>query len=204
MNIVEQSVGLLHITSEPEKEIERAGRTCYKSEDKITDDSAAKFIRMITKRGHESVIEHASASFRIITDRGITHEIVRHRLVSYSQESTRYCNYCKDKFGSEITVIEPFYLTPIQREVWFNACCNAERSYMTLIAEGCAPQMARSVLPTCLKTEIVMTCNFREWRHFIKLRTNNAAHPQIRDIARKIHDILVKYSSTCFDDIKWE
>ena len=199
MKIIEQQVELLHITNDPEKEIERAGRICYKSEDKITDGSAAKFVEMILKRGHESVIEHASASFRIITDRGIGNEIVRHRLASYSQESSRYCRYSKNKFGSEITVIEPFDLTLLQRTRWEESCKESESGYLALINEGCTSQIARSVLPTCLKTEIVMTCNFREWRHFIKLRTSSASHPQIRDIAKKIHEILVGYSPACFN-----
>lgn len=198
MKIVEPRVDLLWITPEPYKHIEISGRTCYKSEDKITEDSAVKFCNMIKQRGHESVVEHAVASFRIICDRGISHEIVRHRIASYSQESTRYCNYSKDKFGNEIAVIEPPGLTESQRKEWFEAMQRVEGSYNYLIGSGVSPQIARSVLPTCLKTELVMTANFREWLHFIKLRTSPAAHPQIRTIADEIREYLFQYCPTIF------
>jgi len=132
--------------------------------------------------GHHSVIEHASASFLFVCDRGVTHELVRHRLAAYSQESTRYCNYGKDKFGKEITVIEPPGLTVSQRGDWARAVREAEIGYLELLNNGCSPQIARSVLPNCLKTEIVTTCNLREWRHIFKLRTSKAAHPQIREV----------------------
>jgi len=201
MKIVEPSVELLWHTEEPEKIIELAGRTCYKSESKITKDSSEEFIRMILKRGHESVIEHASASFRIVTDRGITHEIVRHRLVSYSQESSRYCNYSKDQFNNEISVVQPSGIdAPHKYHAWHLAMVQAENSYFDLIDRGCPPQVARSVLPTCLKTEIVMTCNFREWMHFLKLRTNAAAHPDMIIIAKMIQKELVSISPTIFGD----
>jgi thymidylate synthase (FAD) len=200
MKIVEPSVELLWITPDPYKNIEIAGRTCYKSEDKITKDSAVKFAAMIKQRGHESVVEHAVASFKIICDRGITHEIVRHRIASYSQESTRYCNYSKDKFGGEINVIEPPCATNVGKMAWERACTVAEEEYLAMIAAGESPQIARSILPTCLKTEIVMTANFREWMHFINLRTNPAAHPQIRPIAEEIRLILAEYCPTIFID----
>ena len=130
--------------------IEEAGRTCYKSEDKITEDSYDKFIRGIIKRGHESVIEHSSITVRITTDRGVTHEIVRHRIASYSQESTRYCNYGTDKFGGGIAVIRPSTIpsgTPAY-DVWLDAMHSAEDKYMALLANGCTPQQARAV-STC-------------------------------------------------------
>jgi thymidylate synthase (FAD) len=190
MKIVQPSVELLAITKDSAKLIEAAGRTCYKSEDKITDDSADKFVAMVNKRGHESVIEHASATFRIITDRGISHEIVRHRIASYSQESTRYCNYGK---VDSITVVKPRDIGPPDSEdyaLWCYAMTEAERMYLALLDAGKKPQTARSVLPTCLKTEIVMTANFREWLHFLKLRMAKAAHPDIRPIAYKIWTFL--------------
>ncbi len=198
MKIVEPSVELLAISAGPAQLIELAGRTCYKSEDKITDDSAAAFVAMIAKRGHESVIEHASATFRIVTDRGITHEIVRHRLASYSQESTRYCNYGKDKHGNEISVVLPSGLTPSQRGAWREACEDAEDEYFALLGLGAKPQQARSVLPTCLKTEIVMTANFREWCHFLTLRMGAAAHPDIRPIALAVWLQLVEHCEPVF------
>ena len=165
--------------------IERAGRTCYKSENKIAEGSAEDFIRNIMKRGHNTVIEHVSITARVICDRGVSHEIVRHRLASYSQESTRYCNYSTDKFGSELTVIEPCFWEDNSKAylAWERAMEAAERSYFALLDVGATPQEARSVLPNSLKTEIVMTMNFREWRHFFKLRCSTAAHPQMREVA---------------------
>ena len=198
MIIVEPSVTLMAISAEPYRLIEFAGRTCYKSEDRITDDSAVKFAEMIKQKGHESVVEHAVATFRIVCDRGISHEIVRHRVASYSQESTRYCNYSKEKFGSEISVIEPPDLFGKDHSVWENAMIEAERSYFALINNKVPPQIARSVLPTCLKTEIVMTANFREWMHFIKLRTSPHAHPQIRPIAEQVRKVLASHCPTIF------
>ena len=194
MKIVDQSVELLWITTNPEKQIEIAGRTCYKSEDRITHDSAGRFVAMLRDSGHHAMLEHAVASFKIITDRGISHEIVRHRIASYAQESTRYCNYRKEKFGNECTFIQPPDLSYGQTIAWRNACRYAESFYFELLDAGCSPQIARSVLPNCLKTEIVMTANLREWRHFIKLRSSKAAHPQIQVIANLIKEILLQYA----------
>lgn len=144
--------------------IELCGRVCYKSEDKITDTSAAKFVAGIIKRGHEAVLEHFDITVKFVCDRGVSHEIVRHRMASYCQESTRYCNYSKDGFGGEITVIRPFYLVEGTEgwQYWKEACWTAERRYFELLNWGCTPQEARAVLPTSLKTEVVMTANLRE------------------------------------------
>ena len=202
MKITKPSVELLWSTRNAQRQIEIAGRTCYKSEDRITNDSAGDFARKMTKSGHHAMIEHASASFRIITDRGISHEIVRHRLASYAQESTRYCNYSKDKFENECTFIEPSGLTAAQRKLWVWACTHAEMKYFQMLETGCSPQIARSVLPTCLKTEVIMTANFREWRHFIKLRASKAAHPDIRPIAKEIFAILNDIAPGVFGDIE--
>jgi len=162
--------------------IERAGRTCYKSEDLISDKSALGFVERITKSGHESVIEHGVIVARVVTDRGVTHELVRHRLCSYSQESTRYCGYDKGKFGSELAVIQPPRLdTEEKLMAWRFSVREAEKWYMDLRGQGCPPEIARSVLPNCLKTEIVVTANVREWRHIMRIRVENKrAHPQIR------------------------
>ncbi len=166
--------------------IERAGRTCYKSEDKITADSSLKFAKMITHTvKHESVLEHASISVRIICDRGISHEIVRHRLGAYSQESTRYCNYSKDKFENEITVIIPEHLYSKPRqdmELWRAGMKDIESVYFEMLARGWTPQEARGILPTELKTELVVTYNLRQWRHFFKMRCSKYAHPQLRAV----------------------
>jgi len=172
--------------------IERAGRTCYKSESAISDGSAEKFIANIIKRGHESVIEHEKITVRIICDRGVTHELVRHRIASFSQESTRYCNYSKDKFGGELTFIEPCFFDEETEDgkekmnLWKESMAFIEGQYNRLIEAGAAPEEARAILPNSLKTEIVVTMNLREWRHFFKLRTAPAAHPQIREIAKGI------------------
>ena len=201
MKIIQPTTKLLWITENPEKQIEFAGRTCYKSEDKITKDSAAKFCLQMRDRGHHAMLEHAVASFRIITDRGITHEIVRHRLASYAQESTRYCNYAGDKFGKECSFIKPPGLTTAELSVWKLSCISAEDNYFNLLRLGVSPQIARSVLPNCLKTEIVMMANLREWRHFIKLRASKAAHPQIRPIAKIILEILMQHAPNVFSDL---
>ena len=165
------------------KRIEKAGRTCYKSEDRITAESAENFVRMLIERGHESVLEHESITVRFICDRGVSHEIVRHRIASFSQESTRYCNYSNDRFGSGLTVIKPCFLEDGTGAYvsWLTAMRLANVAYSDMLAEGCTPQEARSVLPSSTKTEVVMTANLREWRHFLKLRTSTAAHPQMRE-----------------------
>jgi thymidylate synthase (FAD) len=191
------------------KAIERIGRTCYKSEDKITDDSYETFVRNLIKRGHLSVIEHCSVTADIICDRGVTHEIVRHRIGSYSQESTRYCNYSADKYGNEITVIDPGTAfewgdTPAamaKRLNWKSACRVAEMRYLKMLELGASPQEARSVLPNSLKTEIWVTYNLREWRHFFQLRCAPAAHPQMQEVARMLLAEMAAYVPIIFDDI---
>ena len=199
MKIVRPSAELLKITPNAEQIIERCGRICYKSEDKITEDSASRFIQMIIEKGHLSVIEHASATILFVCDRGVSHELVRHRLVSYSQESTRYCCYAKEKFGSEITVIEPPDLG-VHRKEWENSCTYIESNYMQMIRGGVKPEIARSILPNCLKTEIVTTTNLREWGHILSLRTSKAAHPQIREIMHQAAKILKDKCPNIFCD----
>ena len=189
------------------KHIEQCGRVCYKSEHKMTegsDDSAERFVQNLIKRGHESVLEHYSFSVRFVCDRGVSHEIVRHRLASYSQESTRYCNYSNDKFRSEIAVIKPCFLVENTEgyEMWKNACERAEEAYFNLLDWGCTPQEARSVLPNSLKTEVIMTANIREWRHFLKLRTATDAHPQMRELTVPLLLELQEKVPVLFDDIK--
>jgi thymidylate synthase (FAD) len=210
--------------------IELAGRTCYKSEDKITEDSAKEFVSMVLKKGHESVIEHQSVSVKIICDRGVSHEIVRHRIASYSQESTRYCNYTNDRFQNQITFILPNWIEDIEPGIystrfedrngqawmvcdsfdesrtdanadWFWHISQTEHVYNKLIGEGWQPQQARSVLPNSLKTEIVCTFNLREWRHFFKLRTSKAAHPQMREIACPLLEKFKELIPVIFDGI---
>ena len=194
--------------------LERVARTCYKSEDKITEDgeSAKKMIRGLIKNGHEAMLEHGGMTVKFIVDRGVSHEIVRHRLFSFAQESTRYCNYSKDKFGNEITVVWPCYFSKEVDEsglypdaaktvLWANACENAERYYFGMLEAGCTPQEARAVLPNSLKTELVVTGNWREWRHFFKLRCDKAAHPQIREVAVPLLEEMHKRIPVLFDDV---
>jgi thymidylate synthase (FAD) len=183
VRIVEPSAKLLWITPEPLQAIEHAARTCYKSEDQITDESADRMVRSLIQRGHEAMLEHAVASIKFVTDRGVSHELVRHRLAAYAQESTRYCNYGREKFGKEITVIRPpLGEDPMTVGIWQTAMIAAEAGYQFLLLRGVKPQVARSVLPTCTKTEIVTTANLREWRHIFKMRLAKDAHPQIREI----------------------
>lgn len=186
------------------KKIEKIARVCYKSEYKITEDSAKSFIKKIVERGHESVIEHEKVSVKVICDRGVTHEIVRHRIASYSQESTRYCNYCHDKFGNELTFIRPFFWKEDNEcyQMWLEAMEMIENKYIQLIRAGASPQEARSILPNSLKTEIVVTMNLREWRHFFRLRTGKNAHPQMQQIAIPILEEFRKRIPILFDDIK--
>jgi thymidylate synthase (FAD) len=214
------------------KLIEKAGRTCYKTEDKITEYSLEKFLKMIIKRGHESVIEHSLMIIRFIVDRGVTHEEVRHRLCAFSQESTRYCDY---SHSGEIDVIIPFFFNPMEEtqiikvpvlyerskddhfnfkqfklfamnsfDVWFLTCLWTEWGYMTLRnVFGRRAEEARTVLPNSLKTEIVVSCNFREWRHIFKLRSSLNAHPQMQEIMRPLLDKCKELIPVIFDDITY-
>lgn len=205
MQIVDQSIEVLTKTpyEDAVKLVEEAGRTCYKSESKGTISGAEKFIKGIIKSGHESVIEHFNITVRVITDRGTTHQIVRHRLASYSQESTRYCNYSKDKFGKEITVIRPgFDENSLNYKNWKSLCECSETAYMQLLENGASPEQARSVLPTCLKTELVMTMNVREWRHFLKIRTDKAAQKEIRVLSKMILEEFKEKYPVFFEDIQ--
>lgn len=186
--------------------IERAGRVCYKSENNITDGSAERFVKKILNSGHESVIEHAYLTVRIICDRGVTHEIVRHRIASYSQESTRYCNYYLDKFSNELTLIKPCFWTEDSENynLWLKTMEIIEQAYLQMIINGAKPQEARSVLPNSLKTEIFVTMNIREWRHFLRLRTSKAAHPQMRQVAIMIYKEFMNRYPALFDDLSIE
>lgn len=183
------------------KHIEQCGRVCCKSEDRITEAGAANFVRLIMNRKHEAVLEHFSITIKFVCDRGVSHEIVRHRLASYCQESTRYCNYSKGKFGGEITVVRPVYLDPdtCAYRAWESACKAAEKAYFELLDWGCSPQEARAVLPNSLKTEVVMTANLREWQHFFRLRCSSAAHPQMREVAAPALEALRAKIPVIFD-----
>lgn len=187
------------------RKIERCGRVCYKSEDKIEEGSAEKFVADLIKRGHEAVLEHASITVKFVVDRGVSHELVRHRLASYCQESTRYCNYSKDEFGKEITFIIPEYLEYKSKawNTWKENMKECEKAYFDLLDFGLSPQEARCVLPNSTRTEVIMTANLREWRLFFKLRTAKAAHPQMREVTRPLLDTLKELVPVVFDDITY-
>ena len=204
MKIINPSVELMgsHDGQYVLKHIEACGRTCYQSEPK--EGGTERFIRALIRRGHESVLEHYSFTLRFICDRGVSHEIVRHRIASFSQSSTRYCNYSEDKFGREITVIRPIGLTPNQYSYWGRAMIDAECAYMDMLKDGATPEMARSVLPNSLKTTLVMTANLREWRHFFKLRCDKAAHPQMRQVAIMALKLAYESFPVFFDDLAKE
>lgn len=213
MRVIEPSIQILNAPNYEAilKKIERIGRVCYKSEDKIGENTAEGFIRGIIKRGHESVIEHDSISVLVTCDRGVTHEIVRHRIASYSQESTRYCNYSGEKFDGQISVIDiatGFHYNlddekdRLKYHIWAVAMMDAARHYNDMIAAGAKPEEARSVLPNSTKTEIAMTMNLREWRHFIRLRGSRAAHPQMREVANMIGEELSKRYPVFFEDLE--
>ena len=208
MNLINPSYDILTICcGDKELElIETAGRTCYKSERFITTASSTEFVRNAIKRGHESILEHSLMTVRFICDRGVSHEIVRHRLASFSQESTRYCNYSKDNFGNELTFIIPSFFTTDQAAYkhWLDAMQTAEDTYLWLIKDGYKPEEARSVLPNSIKTEIVMSANFREWRHFFQIRAARyagKAHPQMEELARPLLAECKRLVPIIFDDI---
>ena len=177
---------------------------CYKSEDKITEGSAETMVKALIKRGHEAMLEHYSFSVKFIVDRGVSHELVRHRLVSFAQESTRYCNYGSKE--GEITVIEPCFWRKgsIEYNEWFSACEMAESYYLSLFSLNATPQEARDVLPTSTKTEIVVTANLREWRHFFKLRAvgvTGKPHPQMLEVAVPLLKEVKEKIPVVFDDL---
>lgn len=191
------------------RQIEKVGRVCYKSEGSISEGSAARFVGVLIKNGHEAMIEHYSITVKVICDRGVTHEIVRHRMAAYAQESTRYCNYSKEKFSNQITFIEPCFWDvntedgKKKYEIWQSVMEFTEKKYMELIESGATPQEARSILPNSLKTELVMTMNLREWRHFFKLRCASEAHPQMREIALMLLKKFKELIPAVFDDINF-
>ena len=222
MKKLNESYEILTKISEGAKEeqqmIEKIGRVCYKSEDLIMEDgeSAKKFVAMLIKNGHEAMLEHSNLSVKFIVDRGISHELVRHRIASFAQESTRYCNYAKDKFGSECNFID---ITPgikldnkmksmetseiaLVLEEWEKAMEDAERHYMKMLELGATPQIARSVLPNSTKTEITVSANYREWRNFFKLRIPKTAHPQMREVTIPLLKELKEKIPVIFDDIE--
>ena len=191
------------------KHIERCARVCYKSEDRITDGSAEKMVAALIRSGHEAMLEHYSFTVKFICDRGIANELVRHRIASFAQESSRYCCYAKDKFGKELTFINPCFWEPDSDNYarWFHEMDEAEKTYLAMIEDGATPEQARDILPMSIKTEIVMTANLREWRHFLKLRAEGVTgkpHPQMLEITIPFLKELKQKIPVVFDDIMSE
>ena len=210
MRIVEPKYEILTDISEGGikelQQIERVARVCYKSEDKITPDgeSAKKLVVFLVKQGHEAMLEHSQLSVLFTCDRAIANELVRHRIASFAQESTRYCNYSKEKFGGELSFVKPSYISDGTREyyAWETVCVDAEAAYLCMVSDlKLRPEQARCVLPLCLKTEIVVTANYREWRNIFKLRTPVAAHPQMRELMCPLLLEVQKKIPVVFDDI---
>lgn len=210
MKIVEPKYEILTDISEGGikelQQIERVARVCYKSEDKITPDgeSAKKLVVFLVKQGHEAMLEHSQLSVLFTCDRAIANELVRHRIASFAQESTRYCNYSKEKFGGELSFVKPSYISDGTREyyAWETVCVDAEAAYLCMVSDlKLRPEQARCVLPLCLKTEIVVTANYREWRNILKLRTPVAAHPQMRELMCPLLLEVQKKIPVVFDDI---
>ena len=186
------------------KKIEGIARVCYKSEECIKDDSCFAFVRMLIENGHEAMLEHAGFSVKLICDRGVSHELVRHRMASFAQESTRYCNYSKGRFRGEIAVVKPNFLdekSALYGE-WEAACRYAEKAYFAMLDNGATAQEARSVLPNSLKTEVVMTANLREWRHILRLRCSSHAHPQMKELMVPLLNDVRQRIPICFVDIQ--
>lgn len=235
MNLVRESVSLyyngneLGTSSEEEigKFLEQCGRVCYKSEEKVTPDSYKKFLTMINQSGHHSIFEHVNISAKIVTNRGVTHELVRHRLGAYSQESTRYCNYSSSRFGKEITFIIPVWISDEKvkvliskftegivlpfspgdstdpDEIWFNTLFDIERDYLLLLEKGYTPEKAREILPNSLATTIMVTYNLRQWMHVLNQRLSPQCHPQMRYlmslIGKEVLDFLPLFFNSCID-----
>lgn len=205
MKIIEQSYRILW---NPGDAIEKAARTCYRSEDKITEDGSSdqKIKEMLTTLGHTAMLEHSVLSVEFTTDRAIANELERHRLCSFAQESTRYCNYSKNKFGNELAFVKPEWMSDCMfgSNLWLSTCNMAERYYKALLTNGLKPEDARCVLPLCLATKLVMTTNYAEWRHILKLRTAKGAHPQMRALMIPLLEELQETIPVIFDDIKVE
>jgi thymidylate synthase (FAD) len=201
MLIIDQGHDIISLPEDLLQVIEMAGRTCYKSEDKITPDSAAGFVARMRDRGHHAMIEFGDVIVRFVTNRGVTHELVRHRLCSFAQESTRYVRY-----DGKMEFIRPCWWedsTPAQQTLWQKAMADSETRYLALLESGWRPEQAREVLPNSLKTEIVVKGNIREWRHIFMLRCTKKAHPQIRALMVPLLGELKKKLPVVFDDLKF-
>lgn len=207
---IQQGAALVQCTPNADRMLEEIARVCYNSEDRMACDCAdgycdkcrarrAKFLGGLKERRHDSVFEHASATFKLVTDRGITHEMVRHRLASFTQSSTRYIRYDED-----LPVVRPFFVSAAEEEAWREAVLAAEKTYRAMLAAGVPPQNARDVLPTCTAATLFVSANFREWRHILKLRLARGAHPKIRALSKMVWERLTPMCPAYFEDLAEE
>lgn len=189
------------------KLIELCGRGSYNSEDRISEDlsSAKKYVADRIAQGHESILEHSILTVRFVCDRAISHELVRHRLAAFTQESQRYCNYSKGKYDGQVTFIMPDWMEEddesLEYTTWKEHCERAEKDYLDLMKIGCPPEKARMVLPNCTRTSIVVSANYREWRHILQLRTAPDAHPDMQNLMKRLLVRLHARIPVVFDDI---
>ena len=197
VDFIEQSYEILDMTPDPVGAIARAARTCYRSEANASAENDVRLVRRLIESGHEAMVEHAWLSVRFRTDRGVSHEIVRHRLFSFAQESTRYCNY--DGRGFEF--ILPVGISCSEDATMRMLCRHAAQTYSALVDNGTTPEIARAVLPNATATTIVVSGNLREWRHALRLRTDSHAHPQIRALMTPLLAELREKMPVVFEDI---
>lgn len=187
------------------KRIERACRTCYRSEGNITEDSYKNLLKNCLNRGHESVLEHEKVTVRIYGDIGTYKDLTRHRFASFSVESTRYCSYNKDKYGNEIAVVNPVYMEDKEVfETWKKAIEDMEKAYMKMKELGASTDMCREVLPHSTAAEYTMTANIREWKHILELRTTNHVHPAIRQVLIPLLLLFKEQMPEIFGDIEYD
>ena len=187
------------------KRIERACRTCYRSEDKISEESYKNLLTNCLNRGHESVLEHEKITVRIYSDIGTYKDLTRHRFASFSVESTRYCSYNKDKYGNEIAVVNPVYMEDKEVfETWKKAKEDMEKAYMKMKELGASTDMCREVLPHSTAAEYTMTANIREWKHILELRTTNHVHPAIRQVLIPLLLLFKEQMPEIFGDIEYD
>lgn len=187
------------------KRIERACRTCYRSEDKISEESYKNLLTNCLNRGHESVLEHEKITVRIYSDIGTYKDLTRHRFASFSVESTRYCSYNKDKYGNEIAVVNPVYIEDKEVfETWKKAIEDMEKAYMKMKELGASTDMCREILPHSTAAEYTMTANIREWKHILELRTTNHVHPAIRQVLIPLLLLFKEQMPEIFGDIEYD
>ena len=188
------------------RRIERACRTCYRSENVMTEDSYKKLLKNCINRGHESILEHEKVSIRMICDIGVYKDLTRHRFASFSIESTRYCNYGKDKFDNEIKFMKPCNIEPGTEmyNIWERGLKDIERAYLDMSNLGAQPDQLRLLLPHATAAEVNMTANIREWKHILSLRANNHAHPSIRQLMIPLLLMFKRDMPEIFDEVEYD